>query len=435
MASCRGMSLDSLPLFILEDICTYLASSCDQGEDGEKPREGLWAISLASRCCYWAAAKERFRQIRVVFSNVAKFEDDLKSIDKLLTTGSHFHHVRQLILMFPDYHDDGFEDTSFLDVHPQLRPARVTLCKHWVVTTLAANAQEMWQTLSGLINRMQGLRDFVFALPYHLDPCVLGAVHGVGCRLHMHCFSLRSLYQPQNELRDVSLDDYALLSSPSLYSVVLSTARYDMNGLMDYHEEALSRMVAGTAPGLAHVWLRRRPIPYTVAMARLSLNPRPNWLGFFPRGEGQHEEPSIGNLKSLVLHHSAISEINLVSWTQVTSFPALSSLTLSLRWYESTMYRQCCESLHQLLHMAKQGQLVSLKSLILLHCGDPLQGNNSEFLATLILFLNTIGPLQNLHVPHDDILRMDTLSVAVSRHTLSSCCQIVSQRTAVHISH
>lgn len=430
MASCRTIPLDSLPPFILEEICVYLAISRDPREDSAKLREGLGAISSTSRRCYWAAAKARFRRIRVVFTSLANFEDDLKALDKVLTEGGHFHHVRQLILMFSDNGDDDTDDGGFSDLHPQLQPARITLSRHWIVTTLAADAQEMWRTLSGLISRMHALQHFVFALPHHLDPSILTAVHAVGCRLHMHCFSVPSLYQSKHQPGEISPSDYALITSPSLYSIVVSTAPYDLRGQVDYHEEALLRMVAGTAPGLAHVWLRDRPLAGTIALQRAMHSPRPPWQGFFPSEEREHEASVTGCLRSLALQHHLVRRQDLITWSHATNFSKLSCLVLSLNWYDSKSYSKCCESLDELLEMAKTGQFASLKSLSLEHCGDPKQGNNGEFLASLMMFLNTIEPLRRLHISHAGTMRTDTLSAAISRHTLSSCCQLFSQTSA-----
>ncbi|KAI1120474.1 hypothetical protein F5Y10DRAFT_273021 [Nemania abortiva] len=424
------MSLDSLPYFILEEICDYVVLSQNQGEN---PQRSLWPFSSASRRCYSAAATILFRQIRVESSSIVSFAEDLKGWDKILTTGNHIRHVRELILMYPNDGNDNNEDyDAFYGAHLRLRPASVTLSKHWLVNTTTETDQEMWQTLSRLIGGMHGLRDFVFAIPYHLDRSVLNAIHTVGCRLHMHCFSLPSLYQPKSDPGDISPDDYALITSPSLYSIVLSTAIYDMRGLVDYHKEALLRMLAGTSPNLAHVWLRDRPLPGTLALQRAIRSPRPRWPGFFPRQEQKHEELSMGGLKTLVFPDTPMDRQDLASFSRATDFSKLACLSLTFKWYDARSYRRCCECLNEMLKMAETGQFASLEALSLHYCRGPSGGDHGEFLATLIKFFKTIRPLQSLYLTNHNFTPSETLSAAISRHTLTPGCRLYSEASTAN---
>jgi hypothetical protein len=56
-------------------------------------------------------------------------------------------------------------------------------------------------------------------------------------RLHVHMFSLRSLFQERDRLHDMDDDEYALATSPSLYSVCAASIYLHSDGNLDYNEE------------------------------------------------------------------------------------------------------------------------------------------------------------------------------------------------------
>ncbi|KAI1752223.1 hypothetical protein F4782DRAFT_502430 [Xylaria castorea] len=419
-------SLESLPLLILEDICDYLALG--RNEDG-KDEGSIGAFSLVSRSCYRAAAAQRFGRIRLAFSGHTVLRDVLKTWDEILRMGNHFRHVRQLILMYAEEngkprtvnHNDA---RGYFDVDDSLKPAGITLSKRWLAAAQGEDAKKNWQVLSQLISRMPGLKDFVYALGDHLDPCILAAIHAVGCRLHMHCFSLQSFYQPKDRPSDINPDDYALATSPCLHAIVVSHAQFNRDGFVDYHREATLRMVAGAAPNLAHVWLRTRHMSGTLAFQRAIRGPRPPWRGFFPSKE-KEDDASMGSLKSLMLHNGLERRENMVTWSHITDLSRLRCLAMSFEMYTPRSYTATGESLDTLVELAETGQLASLRSFSLDYCGDPELGNYSELLIPITRFLNSVGLLQNLHVPHVDPMRLEALFAAMSRHTLSPCCQLL----------
>ncbi|KAI0097519.1 hypothetical protein GGR51DRAFT_566483 [Nemania sp. FL0031] len=396
MASYHGMSLDTLPYFILEDICDYVVLSRNQRET---PRRSLWPFSSASRRCYSAAAPILFRQIRVVDSGIATFGGALEAWEKILATGNHMRHVRELILMYPDYRTDDDKDyMAFYGAHLHLRPASVTLRRHWPIREVTEASQDMWQTLSRLISGMHGL---------------------LGCRLHMHCFNLPSLYQFSNNPSDISPDDYALITSPSLYSIVLYTAKFDRFKRVDYQKEALLRMIAGTSPNLAHVRLRDGPLPWALELQNWIHRPRPPWPGFFPSRGQKHEELSIGGLKTLVFPEVMMSQQDLDSFSRATDFSKLACLSFKFERDDLQSYRNCYECISNMLERAERGQFPSLEALSLHYVVGPRKENDQEFIATLVKLLNALRPLRSLCLTPHYITRPEALAAAVSRHTLT----------------
>jgi hypothetical protein len=71
----------------------------------------------------------------------------------------------------------------------------------------------------------------------------------------MHFFHLGSLVQSRGSPQPIDPDDYALVTLQSLSSIVVPVRHFETDGMVNYMEEAVTRMVAGIAPNLAHVWL------------------------------------------------------------------------------------------------------------------------------------------------------------------------------------
>jgi hypothetical protein len=129
---------------------------------------------------------------------------------------------------------------------------------------------------------------------------ILPTVYAIGCRLHIHCFRLRSLVQHRERPQPIDPDDYALATSPSLSSIVVSDSSFDDNGDVSYNKEALMRMVAGTAPRLAHVqMLYDRAGDSLLSREAIRLG-KPAWSGFFPGTAEADKPPVLGSLRSLV---------------------------------------------------------------------------------------------------------------------------------------
>jgi hypothetical protein len=70
-------------------------------------------------------------------------------------------------------------------------------------------------------------------------------------RLHVHTFSLRSLFQQRDRLHDIDDDEYVLATSPSLYSICVASIYLDSDGNLDYNEDAALRICVhvGTTGG------------------------------------------------------------------------------------------------------------------------------------------------------------------------------------------
>ena len=71
---------------------------------------------------------------------------------------------------------------------------------------------------------------------------ILSTVYAVGCHLHIHSFRLSSLIQHRDRPQPIDPDDYALATSPSLSSIVVSVRNHEDDGNVNYNEEAVMRM-------------------------------------------------------------------------------------------------------------------------------------------------------------------------------------------------
>lgn len=61
-------------------------------------------------------------------------------------------------------------------------------------------------------------------------------------------FSLRYLFQPKKCFHDSDPDEYVLITSPYLYSIVASYSDYDTFGRVNYNEKAALEMMTEWRP-------------------------------------------------------------------------------------------------------------------------------------------------------------------------------------------
>lgn len=133
---------------------------------------------------------------------------------------------------------------------------------------------QAWDPLAGWIKDFPGLSDVVHGCSDQIAPSIISAInehHRPGrLRLHMHAFSLRSLVRPKHDLSPMSRDDWAIATSPCLYSIVLrhhswvlSTEHHQtyLPGMSRYNTDAnlkfVARMISGLAPNLSVVQLQQ----------------------------------------------------------------------------------------------------------------------------------------------------------------------------------
>lgn len=113
--------------------------------------------------------------------------------------------------------------------------------------------EDIWVHLARFISRLPNLMDLVYDCGQQVPPRLLSALrdHCPTTRLHLHTFSLRSLYQVRDDFHEIDLDEYALATSSNLYSLNMRWSTWDSDGRVGYNEDAVLHMVAGLAPRLS----------------------------------------------------------------------------------------------------------------------------------------------------------------------------------------
>ncbi|CAJ2502279.1 Uu.00g096730.m01.CDS01 [Anthostomella pinea] len=185
---------------------------------------------------------------------------------------------------------------------------------------------EAWDSPAIFIANLPGLKDLVWnvwAHPNQMPSCILAAVHALGCRLHMHTFSIRNLRQDPENHDEPHPDDLALATSPSLHSIVAHRSNFaSPTATDDYPHKAIFQMMAGAAPRLAHVWMRSvdtldaRGLQETTTLTRSSL------VEFFPVTEVA-DQGARGSLKGLVMREMALNYTSIDPWIHHTDFANL----------------------------------------------------------------------------------------------------------------
>ena len=184
----------------------------------------------------------------------------------------------------------------------------------------------------------------------------------------MHSFHLGSLVvhrygDPQ--VIDIDPDDYALATSPALYSVVAKVRNYETEGELNYNEDAIRGMVAGAAPNLQHVWLMDircgDSLPFRAAVALGKPSAPPDRL-FFPKVQA-------GSQRSLLFLTAKRRDIN--AWTARTDFSKL--CYLAVPWDPA------------LVDMAAHGELASLRGL----CLDEIDMESNSAVCQLLTALSS----------------------------------------------
>ncbi|KAI1403495.1 hypothetical protein F4819DRAFT_450979 [Hypoxylon fuscum] len=390
--------LESLPLVVLDRICEYLASC------GCKKRS-LWAFAMSSRCCFSAAEPHLYSLIKIVVDHPsATFQRELEGWMDILSIGRRFRYVRKIKVerYTPAASIETEEQryqSCYFDIDPFCQPSRCRGPGTSDVTSL-----DTWEPISFLISQSSGLVDFVWAYQRRLPRCILSAVHAHGCRLHIHTFKLGSLVQSRDNPHEIDLDDYALATSPCLYSVVAWVYDYDSDGNVDYNQDALLHMVAGAAPRLAHLCVKPSRPGSTMALLQALQTPRPAWSGFFPGTEPT--KPTSGSLRSLDIEDNMLRRSGLHYWSQLTDFSRLHSL--SIRWVQGNTH--ATDSLQTLAEFAINKTLQCLQTLVL----SLPETSSSQMQSALMLFLGSLNALERLELT--GFISPKTFNVALRRH-------------------
>ncbi|KAK4446882.1 hypothetical protein QBC34DRAFT_143859 [Podospora aff. communis PSN243] len=405
MATTPRCELEKLPLLVLERICDYLDNNSEDAN-----RAALWAFSLTSRSCFAAAAPHLFRQIQLHAPDKDALHRSLEQWTTTLGQSGFYRYVRRLKITdqakkkkmsdeWVELKDRILDDDHFYQPFGG-RPNRLK------VSQPIHEDDSLWVQLTDFIDKLSGLRDLAWAYSAYFPSSVLSSVHQRGCRLHMESFLPKSLVQDRNNPTAVHPDDYALISSPSLYSIS-AVVRYPPSIDHIYPiEEAVRRMVAGTSPNLTRVkllaWTGR--VNYFDGMNGGQQASRP-WGGFFP-GETTDSDAvtTKGNLRSLSF--PAVSMPDLREWSEVTDLTKLHSLTLP--W--SAGFRGMPGFTAELADLASQQLFSSLKSLSLHRIDD----NPDWGQPALRKLIENLPPLVQLSLEGD--MACTTLQAVIERH-------------------
>jgi hypothetical protein len=407
-------SLETLPLLVIERICEYLT----QADDDLAKRRSLWAFSLTSRSCCAVAAAQRFCQIQLKVLAPDELESQLRRWTEVLCTNGCFRYVRRLkvLRVTPEkerqilrltvaeqdeegeeyQHRDDITQRDYFDMHDFCRPSQVSIrCEEGNFR----HHPEAWQPLAQFISQLSALTDLVWACGSRMPGYILSAVHAIGCRLHVHCFRLPSLVQHRDRPQPIDRDEYALATSPSLSSIAVSVYGFDGNGLVEYTEEAVMRMVGGIVPRLAHVRMNYNIVGDSLSSREAFRLGKPAWSGFFPGTAEPDKLPVLGSLRSLVLTCS-INQTKLDNWSRSTDFAKLRRLTIP--WDP-----QSCIALAE---MAMRGDFESLHTLGLLG----IVAETHQVQEALNRLLGNLNPLQQLDFGGS--ISEETFNIVLRRH-------------------
>jgi hypothetical protein len=281
--SISSSPLETLPLLALGSICEYLAH-------GDSKRRSLFAFSLTSKCCCFAALSQRFERICFKLRGRKKLRQDLDRWDKILGIDGRARYVRRVRVVgyMPrlqvdetgeekevaeafqlqtdrdeeeDEDEDENEEEMKSDGDNFCGPSKGIIRNFnggnpLLVTQKERQDQnEAWLPLAHFFDQLPALKDLIYACTDQIPIFILSSLHQhhPNCRLHVLTFSLRSLYQPKDSPHDIDPEEFVLATSPCLQSIVVSFYGYDPIGQVDYNQEAVLQMVAAAAPRLKSV--------------------------------------------------------------------------------------------------------------------------------------------------------------------------------------
>ena len=421
--------LERLPLLALELICEYLSRSGSR-------RRSLFAFSQVSKHCCAAANRERFERILLDTGDQQQIEQALARWSYILTVDDRTRYVRRLKIIgsmmigadepelgWSEYHigfrrgeleeqaDENGEDI-LLEEDAFSRPKHFgSFCGSEPKCTEQnkARCNEAWGPVAGFIPTFPGLKELIWASTDQIPRCILDTLHGSlpKTRLHMHTFSLRSLYQKLDQLHDIDPDEYALASSPNLSSICAPSTTFDTDGNLDYNEEAVQHMTAGIAPNLRSVTMYIQSAgnsPYLLAAIKSG---RPPWRGFFAGKEDvtQKSQSSLERLAFYGTYHEQLS-----TWAAYTDFSKLRSLDLRTIVH--------AEYLQELTEMAEQSIFANLQTLsICLGYDNEEIEENEPLTRWSTRFFSALPHLNGLHV-QNPMIRATTTAV-LTRHGAS----------------
>ncbi|KAF2871265.1 hypothetical protein BDV95DRAFT_58317 [Massariosphaeria phaeospora] len=307
--------------------------------------------------------------------------------------------------------EDGNNETANGDEDGFLAlgiPTRAETVVH-VPDDVAHRQNEAWKMLAAFISQFPGLRDFMWDSTDTFPSPILSMIHTKlpRCRIHVSQFCLRSLLQDKRDIHDIDDDDYALATSPCLYSVAVAIpyAGYDQLAHVDYNKEVLVQLASGLAPNLHTIYVDHLDIASSRDLYLASRTPRPAWRSLAIETQkqqrhaasparGQSLPPSKGSLHTLIRTCQlgpGIGVTELEHWRTLTHFDQLRHLHLG--------HGVSLDALTLLAQMALQGELASLHTFKLVRISTwACEHYYAEVRDACSLLLTHLPPLKALQL-------------------------------------
>ncbi|KAL1844214.1 hypothetical protein VTJ49DRAFT_3870 [Mycothermus thermophilus] len=376
---------------------------------------GLLNLSLASKACRRATTAGRHSRIRFTIRDKEKLRRDLNRVPDYLLC-----YVRRVTVVggmldgdegsSPDHREDGASLAEDSDDETDDLTQRVDFDpEHPMLTPEHKQAQhEAWLPFAEFLGRLPPITDFVYSCKHQIPACVLAALHHhhPTSRLHVSTFSFRSLYQPaQGPYLPIDPDEYALVTSPCLYSIRLITTLCTHSRRYSHNLAAIRHMLRSKcAPQLRHVLIHhRRPPVSPREWLTLRQIPRTPWNGFFG-------EPTPSQVSAPPGEHFPLETLVVTrgSWSDSSSAGDLHDLIDlgTLRRFECHyhMWENFRRSLQRIIchnptsSNPRHSPFHSLRSLSFGHTGPypTAQGFADMMDPSAVQFLSTLPPLQEL---------------------------------------
>ncbi|KAI0469878.1 hypothetical protein GGR56DRAFT_661556 [Xylariaceae sp. FL0804] len=399
------MSLGTLPNEMFHNICDHL-QSCHP--------HSLYELSLVNRHCRVRSSWLLYRNIKIKVCSRAQLRSDLSRWTRLLDQNSCWQAVKEVDVQgsLPPVQPgqpDADQAETFLDRNRDYyrQPEIYGETDYGVFTTdepVLAVEEEAWAPLVAMLEKFSAVADFSFSCPSQFPKNLLDCLHARhrGCRLHLKQFRLRSLGDER-----IHPLEWAIVTSPCLYSVCLRYVCLDSAAKSDHNLEALHKMIGGISPNLKRVRATRCRPASSPALARHYRQniPRRLWVGF-----PEDVTPRRAALENLSLNTLVSSPFErFQDWSACVDFSSLHTLHL------------CFEPTAEILGWLSDRCILPRLCNLQIHL-IPLQGS-TEALAALLRFLRGLLPLQWLRMTGpltDELMDLVLQRHGATLHTLST---------------
>lgn len=256
--------------------------------------------------------------------------------------------------------------------------------------------KQAWSSIVALVAGLNGLKNLIFDCNDYIPPELVSVLCLTRVCLHHHKFFLGSLLMRKDEPQAMHDDDKCLATSPCLHQIVAWCDMEPEEGFVDYTEDAIRAMAAGTAPNLQHVTIQKYCSQIGFCTHRPADPDRRPWTGFSGCRSGEEEPHSHrksdeqekqGIIRSFsLIVQDGLDTTYLQSWRPPTLFSSLHTLDLD---------RCSADTVDYLVELARNNFLLCLRHLTLdiwKHQSWPDSVKLEESVATLLSLLpNLVG--------------------------------------------